>query len=236
MLAAATTRTRGSRAPQGRASVASRCAGEAAGSSRLALGASRSRRQRWATKGGKRRPTRTTTTRTTTTTADDEKPTEARRPTQKKARRRRRRRARSPTTKKPTRSEPDDEGDDDDDATTSDGFKDRTKNVTKTPTRRRWSSRTSTVTTSARARRTTAFEKDRFFVDKSDTDKTEKGTLVQGSLTSTSFGYTTRAAARSRCRWALADDRPATLQPAVHRSAAADRLPSPRRRPVGRAD
>jgi hypothetical protein len=33
------------------------------------------------------------------------------------------------------------------------------------------------------------FEKDRFFVDKTDTSKTEKGTLVQGSLTSTSFGY-----------------------------------------------
>jgi hypothetical protein len=33
------------------------------------------------------------------------------------------------------------------------------------------------------------FERDRFFVDKVDTDKTEKGTLVQGSLTSTSFGY-----------------------------------------------
>jgi hypothetical protein len=33
------------------------------------------------------------------------------------------------------------------------------------------------------------FERDRFFVDKSDTSKTEKGTLVQGSLTSTSFGY-----------------------------------------------
>jgi hypothetical protein len=34
-----------------------------------------------------------------------------------------------------------------------------------------------------------AFERDRFFVDKTDTNKTEKGTLVQGSLTSTSFGY-----------------------------------------------
>jgi hypothetical protein len=33
------------------------------------------------------------------------------------------------------------------------------------------------------------FERDRFFVDKTDTSKTEKGTLVQGSLTSTSFGY-----------------------------------------------
>jgi hypothetical protein len=33
------------------------------------------------------------------------------------------------------------------------------------------------------------FEKDRFFVDKVDTKKTEKGTLVQGSLTSTTFGY-----------------------------------------------
>lgn len=33
------------------------------------------------------------------------------------------------------------------------------------------------------------FERDRFFVDKSDTSKTEKGTLIQGSLTSTSFGY-----------------------------------------------
>jgi hypothetical protein len=33
------------------------------------------------------------------------------------------------------------------------------------------------------------FEKDRFFVDKVDTSKTEKKTLVQGSLTSTSFVY-----------------------------------------------
>jgi hypothetical protein len=33
------------------------------------------------------------------------------------------------------------------------------------------------------------FERDRFFVDKTDTAKTEKGTLVQGSLTSTTFGY-----------------------------------------------
>jgi len=33
------------------------------------------------------------------------------------------------------------------------------------------------------------FERDRFFIDKVDSDKTEKGTLVQGSLASTSFGY-----------------------------------------------
>ena len=33
------------------------------------------------------------------------------------------------------------------------------------------------------------FERDRFFVDKTDSDKTAKGTLVQGSLTSTTFGY-----------------------------------------------
>ncbi|MBA2540704.1 MAG: hypothetical protein H0V17_13785 [Deltaproteobacteria bacterium] len=33
------------------------------------------------------------------------------------------------------------------------------------------------------------FEKDRFFVDKVDTKKTSKGTLVQGNLTSTLFGY-----------------------------------------------
>jgi len=33
------------------------------------------------------------------------------------------------------------------------------------------------------------FERDRFFVDKTDTSKTENGTLIQGSLTSTSFGY-----------------------------------------------
>ncbi len=33
------------------------------------------------------------------------------------------------------------------------------------------------------------FEKDRFFVDKVDDKKTSKGTLVQGSLTSTTFGY-----------------------------------------------
>lgn len=33
------------------------------------------------------------------------------------------------------------------------------------------------------------FERDRFFVDKTDSAKTEKGTLIQGSLTSTTFGY-----------------------------------------------
>jgi hypothetical protein len=33
------------------------------------------------------------------------------------------------------------------------------------------------------------FERDRFFVDKVDSSKTAEGTLVQGSLTSTSFGY-----------------------------------------------
>jgi hypothetical protein len=40
------------------------------------------------------------------------------------------------------------------------------------------------------AKKNNAFEKDRFFVDKSDTEKTAKGTLVQGSLTSSSFLYT----------------------------------------------
>ncbi|MBA3540443.1 MAG: hypothetical protein H0T79_12605 [Deltaproteobacteria bacterium] len=34
------------------------------------------------------------------------------------------------------------------------------------------------------------FERDRFFVDKTDTKKTEKGTLVQGSIASSSFFYT----------------------------------------------
>jgi hypothetical protein len=37
-----------------------------------------------------------------------------------------------------------------------------------------------------------AFERDRFFVDKTDSEKTEAGTLIQGSLTSTTFGYTER--------------------------------------------
>ncbi len=36
----------------------------------------------------------------------------------------------------------------------------------------------------------TEFERDRFFVDKSDTEKTEDKTLVQGILTSSSFAYT----------------------------------------------
>jgi len=39
------------------------------------------------------------------------------------------------------------------------------------------------------AKKPNAFESDRFFVDKTDSDKTEKGTLVQGSITSTTFGY-----------------------------------------------
>jgi len=41
----------------------------------------------------------------------------------------------------------------------------------------------------ATSKKSNLFEKDRFFVDKADTEKTEKGTLVQGSLTSTSFLY-----------------------------------------------
>jgi hypothetical protein len=38
-------------------------------------------------------------------------------------------------------------------------------------------------------KKTTEFEKDRFFVDKTDTEKTENGTLVQGSLASSSMYY-----------------------------------------------
>jgi hypothetical protein len=38
-------------------------------------------------------------------------------------------------------------------------------------------------------KKTTEFEKDRFFVDKIDTEKTEGTTLIQGSLTSSSFFY-----------------------------------------------
>jgi hypothetical protein len=38
-------------------------------------------------------------------------------------------------------------------------------------------------------KKVTEFEKNRFFVDKVDTEKTENGTLVQGSISSTSFVY-----------------------------------------------
>lgn len=38
-------------------------------------------------------------------------------------------------------------------------------------------------------KKATEFEKDRFFVDKADTEQTENGTLVQGSLTATTFLY-----------------------------------------------
>jgi hypothetical protein len=41
-------------------------------------------------------------------------------------------------------------------------------------------------------KKVTEFEKNRFFVDKVDTAKTEKTTLIQGSLTSTSFLYNER--------------------------------------------
>jgi hypothetical protein len=40
---------------------------------------------------------------------------------------------------------------------------------------------------------TNTFEKDRFFVDKVDTKKTAKGTLIQGSIASSSFLYTERS-------------------------------------------
>ena len=39
-------------------------------------------------------------------------------------------------------------------------------------------------------KKSNAFEQDRFFVDKQDDKKTEQGTLIQGSLTETSFLYT----------------------------------------------
>lgn len=39
------------------------------------------------------------------------------------------------------------------------------------------------------AKKGNSFERDRFFVDKSDSSKTAKGTLVQGSITSTTFAY-----------------------------------------------
>jgi hypothetical protein len=39
------------------------------------------------------------------------------------------------------------------------------------------------------ARHENVFERDRFFVDKTDSDQTAKGTLVQGSVTSSTFGY-----------------------------------------------
>ena len=38
-------------------------------------------------------------------------------------------------------------------------------------------------------RKENVFERDRFFVDKTDSSKTAKGTLVQGSITSTTFAY-----------------------------------------------
>ena len=41
----------------------------------------------------------------------------------------------------------------------------------------------------------TPFQKDRFFVDKVDTKQTAKGTLIQGSLASSSFAYTERGGA-----------------------------------------
>ena len=40
------------------------------------------------------------------------------------------------------------------------------------------------------AKKTNAYETGRFFVDKSDTKETKQGTLIQGSITSTSFAYT----------------------------------------------
>jgi hypothetical protein len=39
------------------------------------------------------------------------------------------------------------------------------------------------------AKKANVFERDRFFVDKTDSAKTEKGTLIQGSFTETSFAY-----------------------------------------------
>jgi len=78
----------------------------------------------------------------------------------------------------------DDSGDDDDD---SSGFKGGTKNVTKDTGETPMVKQDLNGHDMGARKRTTAFEKDRFFVDKSDTAKTEKGTLVQGSLTSSTF-------------------------------------------------
>jgi hypothetical protein len=56
-------------------------------------------------------------------------------------------------------------------------------------------------------KRTNEFERDRFFVDKVDTEKTEDGTLIQGSIASSSFLYAERGGAYS-------DPVPADMLPA----------------------
>ena len=81
----------------------------------------------------------------------------------------------------------DDSGDDDDDS--GGGFKGGTKNVTKDTGETPMVKQDLNGHDMGARKRTTAFEKDRFFVDKSDTAKTEKGTLVQGSLTSSTFAF-----------------------------------------------
>ena len=77
------------------------------------------------------------------------------------------------------------------------------------------------------------FEKDRFFVDKVDTEKTAKGTLIQGSLASSTFVYN-----RDRRRLPMDDavGNDARRSALLHRSPPADRLPPHQRRPVGGPD
>ncbi|MEO6773575.1 MAG: hypothetical protein ABI467_11220 [Kofleriaceae bacterium] len=82
----------------------------------------------------------------------------------------------------------DDSGDDDDDDS-SGGFKGSTSNVTKDTGATPMVKQDLNGHDMGARKLTTASEKDRFFVDKSDTAKTAKGTLIQGSLTSSSFVF-----------------------------------------------
>jgi hypothetical protein len=102
----------------------------------------------------------------------------------------------SDTKKKPDakadaakKSDDDDDSGDDDDDDSSGGFKGSTKNVTKDTGETPMVKQDLNGHDMGARKRTTASEKDRFFVDKSDTAKTEKTTLIQGSLTSSTFGF-----------------------------------------------
>lgn len=141
-----------------------------------ALGASLLSTPAWAKKGGNAKADKDDD-------SDDDSDDEGKKPDKKKTEPKK-------ADKKAEPKKADDEEDSDDESDDGEGkggFKGSTKNVTKETGETPMVKQDLNGHDMGARKRITAFEKDRFFVDKSDTDDTEDKTLVQGSLTSSTF-------------------------------------------------
>jgi len=147
-----------------------------------ALGASLVSTAAWAKKGGNAKADKDDDDSSDDEDDDKKKPdkkADAKKADAKKA---------EPKKADPKKADDEEESDDEDsDDEGKGGFKGSTKNVTKDTGETPMVKQDLNGHDMGARKKLTAFEKDRFFVDKSDTEKTENATLIQGSLTSSTF-------------------------------------------------